>query len=184
MTDFIKAFIKKRTGLVLKDVQVHKNGKIYTAKRWVREEPTKTSDKPSKEKSGNTLTKPKKSDKIKKDKVIPDFLVGHSLGAKYKNYEIELPDGSTTNLTEGTKITKITVIAGKGRDHAVDILDLLLYTYQKSDPFEWTKVKGIGYVDHNGESREADLHWYEEPTVGKVKWKLKIQKGGNWFLDD
>jgi len=35
-----------------------------------------------------------------------------------------------------------------------------------------------------GESYRADLHWYEEPSVGRVKWKVKADKDGNWFYDD
>ena len=31
----------------------------------------------------------------------------------------------------------------------------------------------IGYIDYNGESLKAELHWYQEPTVGKVKFIIK-----------
>jgi len=48
---------------------------------------------------------------------------------------------------------------------------------------EWQKVKGIGYVDYYGESLKAELHWYQEPTVGKLLWKIKPDKGGNLFID-
>jgi len=56
--------------------------------------------------------------------------------------------------------------------------------YPETDRFSWKKKKGIGYVDYNGESYRADLHWYEEPTVGRVRFKLKMDRGGNWFYED
>ena len=39
---------------------------------------------------------------------------------------------------------------------------------------EWMKVKGIGEIElDNGEIIKAELHWYEEHTVDKVKFKRK-----------
>ena len=98
-------------------------------------------------------------------------------------YNIMLPDGEITELTKGTKITNIEVIAGKNRNREIDVLDILLDKLG-GNPFEWQKVKGIGYVDYKGESRKAELHWFQEPSIGKVLWKVKIDKGGNWFLDE
>ena len=114
---------------------------------------------------------------------LPDIQLGRSLGAKWKNYDIEMPDGEITNFTEGTKITDIIVIAGKGKIRQIDELDGLLEEFG-GNPSEWQKVKGFGYVDDNGESYKAELHWYQEPTVGKVKMKLKRQKGGNLYVED
>ena len=38
----------------------------------------------------------------------------------------------------------------------------------------WQKVKAIGIiVKENGEIEEREIHWYEEPTVGRVKLKVK-----------
>ena len=44
--------------------------------------------------------------------------------------------------------------------------------------------KGFGYVDYQGESFKAELHWYEEPSVGRVEWKVKPDGDGNWFYED
>ena len=112
---------------------------------------------------------------------LPDIQVGRSLGAKFKNYDIILPDGDIINLTEGSRITDIEVIAGKGRNRKIDIIDLLIYKFGGKTT-EWQKVKGIGYVDFYGESCKVELHWYQEPTVGKVYWKIKTDIGGNWFI--
>ena len=49
---------------------------------------------------------------------------------------------------------------------------------------EWQKKKGFGYIDYHGESYLADIHWYEEPSVGRVDYKLKPDADGNWFYED
>lgn len=113
-----------------------------------------------------------------------EIVIGKSLGAKSKNYDIELPNGEIVHLTEGTRVTNIEVIAGKGRNREIDELPVLIMKYPGSNETEWQKKKGIGFVDYNGESYKSRLHWYEEPSVGKVKWKVKPDADGNWFIDD
>ena len=113
---------------------------------------------------------------------LPDIIIGRSLGAQAFNYDIETPDGDIIHLTEGTRITNIQVIAGKGRDRRIDVVNELVARFG-GDPNEWQKVKGIGYVDFKGESSRVELHWYQEPTAGKQLWKIKPDIGGNWFID-
>jgi hypothetical protein len=129
--------------------------------------------------SRKVLTNAGKSDKIKS----PDIQIGKSIGAKAKNYDIELPNKEIVHLTEGSKITNIETIAGKGRNRQIDEIDLLLERYGGTAS-EWQKKKGLGYVDYDGESYHAELHWYEEPTVGRHKWKVKPDADGNWFIED
>ena len=112
-----------------------------------------------------------------------DIYIPRSVGAKGRNYDIELPNKEIVHLTEGTRITNINVIAGKGRNRAIDEVDILLDRYGGSES-EWQKKKGLGYVDYEGESYHAELHWYEEPTVGRHEWKVKPDADGNWFIDD
>ncbi len=112
---------------------------------------------------------------------VEDIVIGKSLGAKAKNYDIELPNGETIHLTEGTKVFNVKIIAGKGRDRQIDEIDFLLERFGGNE-LEWQKKKGLGYVDYQGESFLARLHWYEEPTAGKHKWKVKPDADGNWFL--
>ena len=102
----------------------------------------------------------------------PDIQVGRSLGAKYKGDEVKLPDGSYTNLTEGTRITGIVSIAGKGNGDRIDEIDGLIERFG-GNRSEWSKRRGTGYVDDLGMSRRCELHWYEEPSVGRVKMKVK-----------
>lgn len=47
---------------------------------------------------------------------LPDILIGRSVGAKFKNYDIELPNLELVHLSEGSRITNVTVIAGKGKN--------------------------------------------------------------------
>lgn len=129
--------------------------------------------------SGNVLTNSVKSDKI----YSPDIQIGRSIGAKSKNYDIELPNKEIVRLTEGTRITNIETIAGKGRERQIDEINELLAKYGGS-AHEWQKKKGLGYVDYQGESYLARLHWYEEPTVGRHKWKVKPDADGNWFIEN
>ncbi len=126
-----------------------------------------------------TLEKSGKSGIMEAEEII----VGKSLGAKAKNYDIELPNKEIVHLTSGTRITNIQTIAGKGRNRQIDEIDNLIAMFGGSE-LEWQKKKGFGYVDYDGESYLAELHWYEEPTAGRHKWKVKPDADGNWFIED
>jgi hypothetical protein len=130
------------------------------------------------EKVNLSLEKVGKSGIIK----LPDIHVGRSIGAKAKNYEITLPNREKVHLTEGTRVTHVQVIAGKGRNREIDIVPILLEAYPGTVESEWQKVKGVGYIDYQGESYKVNLHWYEEPSVGRVEWKVKPDADGNWFV--
>ena len=112
--------------------------------------------------------------------------VERSVGAKSKNYAVYNPrTGDFTKLAEGTRITqpKNHVMAGKGRDRQIDCIDWLVDKHG-GNPVEWTKEKGFGYVeDEYGETHRVELHWYQEPTVGKVEMKIK-DRDGEIYLDD
>lgn len=112
-----------------------------------------------------------------------DIPVLRSLGAMAANPEIDLPDGTVVHLTEGTRITNVKVIAGKGRERQIDMIEVLLHRWGGIAE-EWQKKKGIGYVDYDGESYKVELHWYEEPTAGRHEWKVKPDADGNWFIED
>ena len=115
---------------------------------------------------------------------LPDIQIGRSVGAKFKSYDIELPNKEIVHLVEGSRITNVQLIAGKGRNRQIDELPMLLEKFPGSKASEWTKKKGIGFVVFEGESCKVELHWYEEPSAGKVKWKVKSDASGNWFIDD
>ena len=111
--------------------------------------------------------------------------IGRTLGAKAKNYDIFNPStGDILHLAEGTRITqpKNHIIAGAGRERQIDCIDWLVDKYG-GDVVKWTKEKGFGViVDEYGEFRNVELHWYQEPSVGKVEMKIKV-KDGRWYID-
>ena len=112
--------------------------------------------------------------------------IGRSVGAKAKNYQVYDPrSGNFVQLAEGTILTqpKNHVMAGKGRERKIDCIDWLLDKYG-GDELQWTKEKGFGYVeDEYGEIHRVELHWYQEPSVGRVEMKLKY-RDGRVYLDD
>lgn len=112
--------------------------------------------------------------------------IGKSVGAKAKNYQVYDPQtGNFVQLAEGTILTqpKNHTMAGKGRERKIDCIDWLLDKYG-GDELQWTKEKGFGYVeDEYGEIHRVELHWYQEPSVGKVEMKLKY-RDGRVYLDD
>lgn len=129
-------------------------------------------------KAEKALEKNGKSSKIELEEII----IRKGVGAKAKNYKVQLPDGEQVEFTEGTRITNIKTIAGKGRDRQIDEVDILVDKYGGTAE-EWQKKKGFGYLDYEGESYKAEVHWYEEPTVGRVKFKAKSYEG-EWIIDD
>lgn len=38
----------------------------------------------------------------------------------------------------------------------------------------WQKVKAIGTIVYENEEEKVELHWYEEPSVGKNELKVKL----------
>ena len=101
-----------------------------------------------------------------------DITIHKSVGAAAKNYKVKLPDGRITKLTEGTSITKIYQIAGKGTKRKVDVAEYLEKQYNVRAS-EWKKFRGDGYIDDSDKSRHAELHWFESEPTGKIKMKVK-----------
>ena len=101
-----------------------------------------------------------------------DVQVGRSVGAAAMRDQVRLPDGTTTRLTEGTRITGVKVIAGAGVSRKIDDIERLLRTYG-GDRTGWSKRRGSAHVDDLGMSRPCEVHWYEEKSVGRVEMKVK-----------
>lgn len=98
--------------------------------------------------------------------------IGKSVGAMAKNYNVKLPDGTISKLTEGTDITDIETFAGKGSNVELRVKHHLEENYGgKAD--DWKHVKGRGFVDTEDGSKKAMLHWFEEETVGIVEMFVK-----------
>ncbi len=159
--------------LVEYDPGTGKRQDVHT-KKWTDAEER---DKINKRKSNGLLADSRR-------RYEPDVYIPKGVGAKQKNILVRLPNGQRVVLTPGSRITKVQTIAGLGRNRKIDMVDILTAKYPGTDALKWQKKKGIGYVDFDGESYKAELHWYEEPTVGRVEFKIKPDADGNWFYED
>lgn len=112
---------------------------------------------------------------------------GHSVGAKAKSHKAYNPlTGEDVPLVEGKPITqpKNHIIAGRGRDRKIDIIDILMERYPGDEEWQWVKEKGFGYIyDDDGQARKVELHWYSSKSYDKVDMKIKPQYGGDIYLD-
>ena len=76
------------------------------------------------------------------------------------------------------KIEHLTIFAASDMNRKVDVAEKLAKQLGGSAE-GWKHVKGIGViVGKDGKKRKADLHWFENPDVGQVNWKVKE------FLED
>ena len=104
---------------------------------------------------------------------LPDETLPRSVGAKWINHEIALPDGNVAKFVEGSKLQNKEVFAGKGCKRKIDQVSDLVRNYGGSAE-EWRKVKAVATIAlPNGDIERVEVHWYEEPSVGKVRFKVK-----------
>lgn len=103
---------------------------------------------------------------------ISDEPIPRSLSAKAKNYDIRMPDGGIAHLQEGTHITNKQVFAGAGTKTPIRDVDRLVRQYG-GETHKWSKVKANATLELHAKPIDAEIHWYEEPTVGKVEVKYK-----------
>lgn len=104
---------------------------------------------------------------------VEDISIPRGVGAAPRRDRVKLPDGSYTRVTEGTQITKVVVFAGKGVKRKVDVAEYL--SKQLGGKTEnWKHLRGEGFVDVDGGSRRAELHWFEnEDVYGRERMKVK-----------
>ena len=148
-----------------------KNGCLHGDKDGKFVSKNKTENKPydSKDNFGELKKKVNKPNIID----LPDEQIPKSLGAQWKNEEVSMPDGSIAKFVEGGKITHKQVFAGKGTKKPIRDVERLTREYPKSKSNLWQKVKGRAYLDLGGEYIYSEIHWYEEPSIGKVEIKFK-----------
>lgn len=110
-----------------------------------------------------------------------EFTIGRSVGAKARNYDIVDPQtGEHFKFAEGTRVQNVTVFAGKGTKHPLhEGVAEGLSEQLGGKPENWQHAKGRGTIDYYGEERPAEVHWFQEETVGKVKFKVK-----RWIDED
>lgn len=87
-------------------------------------------------------------------------------------YGVKLPDGSFSPI-KNPVFDKYEVFAGKGSDKELRVRDFLVENYGgKSE--EWFHAKGYTDItDESGTTRKANVHWFEEETVGIKEMKIK-----------
>lgn len=117
--------------------------------------------------------------------IIPlkDTIIRKSVGAKYKNYKVaDKTTGVEYEFSPGTRIQNSEVFAGKGTKHPLHegVAEGLTEQFGGT-PSKWQHAKGNGVLldEMTGEEYSAEVHWFQEETVGKVKFKVK-----RWLDDE
>lgn len=121
--------------------------------------------------ANKAYTKARNTDTIK----IKDTIIHKSVGARHKNYDIVDPEtGNIYHFSEGTRIQNSEVFAGKGTRHPLhEGVPEGLAKQFGGIAADWQHCKGHGILDYDGEERPAEVHWFQEKTVGKVRLKVK-----------
>ena len=104
-----------------------------------------------------------------------EFKIGRSVGAKARNYDIvDKTTGKVYHFIEGSKIQNAQTFAGYGGQKPLEAATVEgLCREFGGNPSNWSHRKGEGYLDIDGEEVKAEVHWFQEETVGKVKFKVK-----------
>lgn len=113
----------------------------------------------------------RKADAIK----IADTRIYKSIGTKARNYDIvDKSNGKVYHFSEGSKIQNSEVFAGKGTSRSLkqEVQEGLVKEIG-GKPEKWQHCKGRGILDCDGEERPAEVHWFQEESVGKHKFKVK-----------
>ena len=117
--------------------------------------------------------------KAQKTDTIPlkDTIIHKSVGAKYKNYKVvDKATGIEYEFAPGTRIQNSEVFAGKGTRHPLHegVAEGLTAEFG-GNISKWQHAKGNGILldDMTGEEYPAEVHWFQEESVGKVKFKVK-----------
>ena len=102
-----------------------------------------------------------------------DIVIGKSLGAKAKNYDImDFETGEIYHFTEGTRIQNAEVFAGKGTN------DEYRNAYKMARKYggnisNWQHVKGFGWVSTPDGDGYAEVHWSQCEGIGKHEFFIK-----------
>ncbi len=97
---------------------------------------------------------------------LPDMYVGRSLGAKARDFVV-FDSSKEYMVVEGTHIQNVVAFAGAGCKKKLHFLthERLLDSYGGKRA-SWRHCKGIALLDDNGIHRKAEIHWFEEPSIG------------------
>ena len=101
----------------------------------------------------------------------------------HRSTNIELPDGEITHLTEGTRVTNIETIAGKGHKREIDVVDILVDKHG-GKALEWQKKKDSGILIIKKKVILLSYIGMKNQQQEKHEWKVKPDADGNWFYDE
>ena len=131
--------------------------------------------RPARNKADKTFKKTLESFENNGTITLPDIDIGRSIGAKAKNYDVIDPaSGEYFHFVEGTRIQNAEVFAGYGVKTPLreEVSEGLTNEFGGA-PSKWQHAKGTGVLDYYGDETKAEVHWFQEETVGKVKFKVK-----------
>lgn len=102
-----------------------------------------------------------------------DIFVKKDFGVK----KHPLDNDVSFKIKPGSKITAVQVIGGKGVKRQIDDIDRLVRENPGSLAKEWQKVKGFAELQdlNNNYLGRYEVHWYQNPQVGKVEFKIKVR---------
>ena len=113
-----------------------------------------------------------------KERAYGDSTSNNSKKKLTKDYRIHDPStGDVYHMVEGTKLRNQQTFAGKGTKYPLkeEVAEGLAEQIG-GKPENWKHRKGNATIDDHGEEREAEVHWFEEESVGKHKFKIKEWK--------
>lgn len=119
--------------------------------------------------ANKAYTKAQNTDKIP----LKDTIIHRSVGAKFKNYKVvDKTTGVEYVFAAGSRIQDSEVFAGKGTKHTLHegVAEGLSEQYGENVS-EWQHAKGYGTLldPDTGDELGAEVHWFQEKSVGKVK---------------
>lgn len=86
--------------------------------------------------------------------------------------QIQVGPGQYGNAVPGSRITKIYNFAGKDTGKPLRVEEHLIRQYG-GEKGQWQHTTGDVLIPHQGLSRAAEVHWFQEPTVGIVRARVK-----------
>lgn len=117
-------------------------------------------------------------DNVGKDGIIKesDYVKMYDKSGKYLKSiprpNVTLPDDTIGVITQGTNITDVEVFAGKGAKSELRVREHLKNNYGGIAD-NWQHSKGHAFVDTPMGSKRANVHWFEEESVGVVEMYVK-----------
>ena len=103
------------------------------------------------------------------------FVLGRSLGAIALNYDVKDPKTvKRYHFAEGSTISGVEVFAGKGTRKKLrrQVAKGLASRYG-GKARNWQHVKGFGTIVRGNRFMTAEVHWFQESSVGKCEFKVK-----------